>query len=506
MAAVALAGVLAVTGTVAAGDGVEDWVDSYRAFYRGLHGDSAAAARDFAALGESRRKPEFFREAAREAMQAREFGLAAQYAARWFAFGGGAKARLRRAEALLYGGKWTPAEAEFAALLRDKALSDADLYGYLRRAPGKESVAAGGRLFSLNAAGQEYLARLAFAAGDFATAENAVKAGLAAGGERAILHFLRAQVAAAKDGAAGVARALREYIAAGCPGVSEEGACAEAPVFYAYRRLFASIPQWDAPLQSPAEYIQQSAVAAAELWEQAGDPARARAYYDRHRGDYFPALFGIARMENRAGNKAAALQLLDKAKVEDDAQFALREVTAAAIIGELFGGGKKLERLAEARKVAPDNYRLLYDHSLAAEETGDLHGALRLLEKMTRLYPGDAHAWNALGYVLADNKMQLANAEIYIKRAMSLRADDPNIIDSLGWLYYRQGKLAEAQVLLAHAARVSGAAEIAAHLGEVLWERGERKQAREVWKAALARHPKNKVLLETLARYRPFGE
>ena len=123
---------------------------------------------------------------------------------------------------------------------------------------------------------------------------------------------------------------------------------------------------------------------------------------------------------------------------------------------------------------------------------------------MTKLYPQDPNAWNALGYVMADHNIALEEAEGYIKKALSIRKDDPNILDSLGWVYYRLGRLASARHYLNKAAEGESSAEIFAHLGEVLWELGNHEEAKKIWRKALAQFPQNTVLDETVSRYRPF--
>ena len=125
------------------------------------------------------------------------------------------------------------------------------------------------------------------------------------------------------------------------------------------------------------------------------------------------------------------------------------------------------------------------------------------LRRVMVLRPDDAQAYNALGYTLADRTNRLAEAITLLDKALTLAPDDPFILDSVGWAQYRSGNLARAQEYLERAYRVRPDPEIAAHLGEVLWARGQRDEAGKLWQTSLQTHPQNEVLLETLRRLKP---
>jgi Flp pilus assembly protein TadD len=124
----------------------------------------------------------------------------------------------------------------------------------------------------------------------------------------------------------------------------------------------------------------------------------------------------------------------------------------------------------------------------------------QLLRRLIAIAPDNAMAFNALGYSLADRSGNLIEARKLLEQANALRPGDPFIIDSLGWLAYREGNLEEALkwLQMAHDARPD--TEIAAHLGEVLWQMGRREDALRVWRAAMAREAHNPILKETLQR------
>jgi Flp pilus assembly protein TadD len=126
----------------------------------------------------------------------------------------------------------------------------------------------------------------------------------------------------------------------------------------------------------------------------------------------------------------------------------------------------------------------------------------RLLRRVMALKPDHPHAHNALGYSLADRGLRLPEARELIARALSLSPGDPFITDSLGWVEFKSGNLPEALRILQGAYKSRPDAEIAAHLGEVMWAMGRREQALTVWREGLTLSPDNDTLRDTLKRLR----
>jgi tetratricopeptide (TPR) repeat protein len=151
----------------------------------------------------------------------------------------------------------------------------------------------------------------------------------------------------------------------------------------------------------------------------------------------------------------------------------------------------------------PDNRALLYARGLYFAGLGTLVEAEADLRRVIEINPEDADAMNALGYTLVDQTTRISEGFELIQKALNLKPGEPAIQDSLGWAYFRLGKSDEAIVHLRQAFAQLPDAEIASHLGEVLWSSGKTEEALEVWKQGQKKDPKSRVLLETLRRLMP---
>jgi len=161
------------------------------------------------------------------------------------------------------------------------------------------------------------------------------------------------------------------------------------------------------------------------------------------------------------------------------------------------------ETLRKALESDSDNPDLLYDAALTAERLGKYDPMEKHLRRLLQKHPEHAHALNALGYSLADRNIRLDEAEPLLTKAVELAPEDPFIMDSLGWLQYRQGKLDAALKTLQAAYRIKADPEIAAHLGEVLWQAGKQEEARRLWLDAQREAPDNRTLAAIIKKYLP---
>lgn len=149
----------------------------------------------------------------------------------------------------------------------------------------------------------------------------------------------------------------------------------------------------------------------------------------------------------------------------------------------------------------PDDIQLRYTRALVAVEMDRIDVTEQDLRRIIAEDPANASALNALGYTFADRTERLDEAEELIRAAFQLDPDEPSIIDSMGWVAYRQGRLEEAEYYLREAFNMDRNAEIAAHFGEVLWVSGKQAEARAAWARGLETEPDNPVLKETMARF-----
>jgi tetratricopeptide (TPR) repeat protein len=224
-------------------------------------------------------------------------------------------------------------------------------------------------------------------------------------------------------------------------------------------------------------------------------------YSEVERGDqYIPAQIRYANVLSKQGrldDARAHLQKVDPSSMQQRVQLILAEAQLlrdASRDKEAFG---VLERALDGQ---PDQPELLYDYAMLAERIDRLDILESSLRKLISLRPDHAHAYNALGYSLADRNVRLAEARDLIAQALKISPDDYFIIDSMGWVLYRMGNYPEAVKYLRKAYSGRPDAEIGAHLGEVLWVMGERAEAEKVWREVSDKNPKSETLLKTIQR------
>lgn len=242
-----------------------------------------------------------------------------------------------------------------------------------------------------------------------------------------------------------------------------------------------------------------------QLAEARGRPDQALTWYQsvssgRQRLD---AQLRAAVVMGKQGKIEPALAWLAGLMPADDAERIRVVQTEAQILRESKNYPAVVERLSKALEQMPDAADLLYDRAMAAEKIDRLDMLEADLRRLIKLKPDFAHAYNALGYTLADRTTRLPEAIELLEQALKLEPDDPFIQDSMGWALFKAKRYAEAVDLLrrAHAARPDP--EIAAHLGEALWMNGDKDEARRIWRGSLQSHPDNESLRETTSRLMP---
>jgi len=193
-------------------------------------------------------------------------------------------------------------------------------------------------------------------------------------------------------------------------------------------------------------------------------------------------------------------KLLAETTAESDAERQQLLLTEGQLLREAGRNKEALGLLEGALKKSPDDTALLYDAALIAEKLQRNEVMEDYLRRAIKLKPDEAHAYNALGYSLADRNVRLQEAHELVARALKLSPDDAFIQDSMGWVYFRMGDLVKAREYLERAWNGRPHAEVGAHLGETLWTLGDRDAARRIWREAHAIEPDNDTLQSTLRR------
>ncbi len=238
--------------------------------------------------------------------------------------------------------------------------------------------------------------------------------------------------------------------------------------------------------------------------EELGEPARAEAWYRQVEGEYRgQAMVRAALMQGQQGDLRAARQTLQQLR----RQYPDESVRSFLVEGDVLRQAGEYEQAArvydEGLSRHPGEQDLLYGRAIVWAQTGDVERAERDLRAVLDQEPDNAHALNALGYTLVDLTDRTREGYELIRRAYEQLPDNPAILDSMGWAYFRMGRHQEAVAYLRRAYLAMPDAEVAAHLGEVLWAMGEREEARRVWREAAAQEPEHSVLQETMQRLDP---
>lgn len=144
-----------------------------------------------------------------------------------------------------------------------------------------------------------------------------------------------------------------------------------------------------------------------------------------------------------------------------------------------------------------------YERALLLDDRERVAEAERDLRAYLKLKPKSAQGLNALGYILANRTSRIREARELVSRALKLDPDNPMILDSMGWVEYRSGKLEAALRYLQRAHHLMPDPEIAAHLGEVLWKMGREAEARELWARSLEANPDSDIIRRTQQRFIP---
>ena len=202
------------------------------------------------------------------------------------------------------------------------------------------------------------------------------------------------------------------------------------------------------------------------------------------------------------GRKAEGLNLLEQVKVSNPQAAKQKALAISQWLRDDKQFNAALTTIEEALTKFPADTDLQSELAMICEKLGRYEQMESLLRGIMKAKPNDPHAFNALGYSLADRNTRLDEARQLILKAIQLAPRDPFIQDSLGWLEYRVGNTKEALHILEAAYKARPDAEIAAHLGEVYWILGQQDKAGSIWREGLLLKSDNETLLETLKQFK----
>ena len=244
-----------------------------------------------------------------------------------------------------------------------------------------------------------------------------------------------------------------------------------------------------------------------QIAEDRKDYAGATAWLDKVPAGTEPALLFSAQLRRaqllaKQGDLAGGRKLLASLKPLEEAQQAQVAVAESQLLRDAGRTNEAYVLMEAAVKRFPKNPDLLYDFALLAEKQGRFEVMEKQLREVMALAPDNHHAYNALGYSLAERNVRLQEAQALVTKALEMAPGDPFIMDSMGWVHYRLGNLDEAEKYLRRAYALRRDPEIAVHLGEVLFQKGRQADAQQLWREARAKDPQNDTLRSTLARLR----
>jgi Flp pilus assembly protein TadD len=248
----------------------------------------------------------------------------------------------------------------------------------------------------------------------------------------------------------------------------------------------------------------QALLVLAQIAEDKNDTTAALKWLEKiepdNQGSYISATLRRAMLLAKAKDPEAARALLQQAEVRNDDDRAKLTVGEAQLLRDAGRLDDALRMVADALELNKNNIDLLYEHAMLAERAKQFDLMERELRKLIKVAPDNQHAYNALGYSFADRNVRLQEAFDLISKANQIAPNDPYILDSLGWVEFRLGRLEQALKTLQRAYEIKADAEIAAHLGEVMWKMGRQDEAKKLWRTANDKDPKNETLRATLQR------
>ena len=221
-------------------------------------------------------------------------------------------------------------------------------------------------------------------------------------------------------------------------------------------------------------------------------------------GEYvFAARLRATHMFYKMGKLEEARDYLHQSVTQNNQQ----RVQVISIEAQILRDAKQPEAayqvLTQGLEKLPNHPELLYEAAMLAEQLHKYEIFEQQMRKVIQVRPDNAQAYNALGYSLLDRNERIQEGMQLVEKANQLAPDDIGIIDSIGWGHYRLGNIPKSLEFLRRAYTANPDPEIAAHLGEVLWKRGDQDSARKVWEESAKANPDNETLNAVMKRFIP---
>ena len=248
--------------------------------------------------------------------------------------------------------------------------------------------------------------------------------------------------------------------------------------------------------------LTEALMALSQLAQQQGDLEQAGRWLNQIPPSADPVRLAIRRAEllEQQGRNQEARVVLTQVQPASAEQAKRKTLALSRWMREHQQSEQAYALLKQALPTSSDDHELLTELSLVMEKLKRHEEMEMVLRQLMQMRPQDPHAYNALGYSLADRGLRLDEARTLILRAVELAPQDPFIQDSLGWVEFRMGRTAEAARILRAAYQARPDAEIAAHLGEVLWVQGDKQEAARIWREGVLLKADNETLTETMKR------
>lgn len=235
--------------------------------------------------------------------------------------------------------------------------------------------------------------------------------------------------------------------------------------------------------------------------KEADDEALARYREVKEGENRFAAQLRVVYLLNKSAGLDAARAHLQQVRADDNRQRVQLLLIESQLLREAQRNEDAYLVLRQGLEKLPSHPDLLYETAMLADKIGKYDVSEQLLRKLIQLQPDHAHAYNALGYSLLERNQRVVEALALVEKALQLAPEDAAIMDSVGWGYYRNGRLDDSVNMLRRAFAANPDPEIASHLGEVLWVRGDKEEAGKIWQDSLKAHPGNAVLESVIKKF-----